>query len=187
MGSLSQPGFPFPPIVSSADSGMPDERIAKFLNQANKSLKDDNPMSLSNLLGLGDENPHERMSKIYQEELARIMQGQRNRLSDHHGKPDLPGLPPGLFPGLGAAAGLFPRGGHPDLQRAMDIYQQELSRLQQSALAAAIRAQNGKEDEIKEEQSRATPEKNMDQGENGRRSNATPSPKSSPSSPNIGM
>lgn len=185
MGSLSQPGFPFPPIVSSADSGMPDERIAKFLNQANKSLKDDNPMSLSNLLGLGDENPHERMSKIYQEELARIMQGQRNRLSDHHGKPDLPGLPPGLFPGLGAAAGLFPRGGHPDLQRAMDIYQQELSRLQQSALAAAIRAQNGKEDEIKEEQSRATPEKNMDQGENGRRSNATPSPKSSPSSPNI--
>lgn len=62
-------------------------------------------------------------------------------------KPEMPTL----FPGLGAPSNLFPRGGQADIQRAMDIYHQELSRLQQSALAAALKAQNGdgKDDEDK--------------------------------------
>jgi hypothetical protein len=53
-----------------------------------------------------------------------------------------PGLPPGL-PGLfpGIAGGLFQRAQQSDLQRAMDMYQQEFSRLHQNALAAAFRAQ----------------------------------------------
>ncbi len=145
------------------------------------------------------------MSRVYQEELARIMGQQQKGGVSPAAKlppplpppptsespsspkpivptsiPSVPGVPgapgglgdlaaglPGLFPGLGAAA-LFgraaannsPGGGAgaaagagapppppPELQRAMDIYQQELSRLQQSAIAAAIRAgQNGKEE-----------------------------------------
>ena len=119
-------------------------------------------------------NPQERMSKLYQEELARIMR--------HRGLPPLPlppglplppttapldsiksavttltnsNLPPGLPTGLnpflpGLASGLFGQkelGTSPnqpsDLQRAMDIYHQEFSRLQQRALADALRAQNG--------------------------------------------
>jgi hypothetical protein len=59
-----------------------------------------------------------------------------------------------MFPGLGAAAAaMFPQG-RPELQRAMDIYQQELSRLQQNAIVAAMGTQNGgrqvKEDSVKE-------------------------------------
>ena len=119
-------------------------------------------------------NPQERMSKLYQEELARIMR--------QRGLPPLPlppglplppssapldsiksadttstnsTLPPGLPPGLGPflpgfAGGLFGQKGlgtspnqQSDLQRAMDIYHQEFSRLQQRALAEALRAQNG--------------------------------------------
>ena len=59
--------------------------------------------------------------------------------------------PASLFPGLGSLFGR-PEGapvgpeGPPELQRAMDIYHQELNRLQQNALAAAFKsAQNGKE------------------------------------------
>ena len=121
-------------------------------------------------------NPQERMSKLYQEELARIMR--------HRGLPPLPlppglplpptstpldsiksgdtttttnstlppGLPAGLNPFLpGLAGGLFgqkglgtvPTSQPSELQRAMDIYHQEFSRLQQRALAEALRAQNG--------------------------------------------
>ena len=53
------------------------------------------------------ETPQERMSKLYQEELSRLMQSQqRARLQGGGGAdkppvaPELPGLP-GLFPGLG--------------------------------------------------------------------------------------
>ena len=51
------------------------------------------------------ETPQERMSKLYQEELSRLMQSQqRARLQGGGDKPpiapELPG-PPGLFPGLG--------------------------------------------------------------------------------------
>jgi len=113
------------------------------------------------------------MSKLYQEELARIMR--------HRGLPPLPlppglplppssapldsikigdtistnsNLPPGLPAGLnpflpGLAGGLFGQKGlgtsptqPSELQRAMDIYHQEFSRLQQRALADALR-QNG--------------------------------------------
>lgn len=75
----------------------------------------------------------------------------------------LPGMPPGFPPppgidlsaaGLpffpaGLAGSLFQRTGagsvpqQSELQRAMDIYHQEFSRLQQNALAAALKAQNG--------------------------------------------
>ena len=41
----------------------------------------------------------------------------------------------------GLAGGLFQRAQQSDLQRAMDVYQQEFNRLQQNALAAAFRAQ----------------------------------------------
>ncbi len=98
------------------------------------------------------------MSKIYQEELSRIMQQQQQRahlpatsppkLGDLS-SPANPGALPALFPGLG---GFFGGRGGPqgaELQRAMDLYHQELGRLQQSALAAALRAQqqNGKDEE----------------------------------------
>ena len=82
---------------------------------------------------------------MYQEELSRLIQSQqRARLpgsSDKGQLPDLPGLP-GLFPGL--TGGLFQRAQQSDLQRAMDVYQQELNRFQQNALAALRAQQNGK-------------------------------------------
>ena len=113
------------------------------------------PKSSGTPPSMGDDsmNPQERMSKVYQEELAKIMRSK-----------GLPGLPPGFppppgmdaaslsaglpfFPG-GLAGSLFQRSGsgagsQSDLQRAMDIYHQEFSRLQQNALAAALKAQNG--------------------------------------------
>ena len=54
----------------------------------------------------------------------------------------------------GLAGGLFQRAQQSDLQRAMDVYQQEFNRLQQNALAAAFRAQqNGssKDEDTKSE------------------------------------
>ena len=80
------------------------------------------------------------MSKLYQEELSRLMQSQQRARLQGGDKPppELPGLP-GLFPGL--AGGLFQRAQQSDLQRAMDVYQQEFNRLHQNALAAAFRAQ----------------------------------------------
>ena len=87
------------------------------------------------------------MSKLYQEELSRLMQSQQRARLQGGDKPppELPGLP-GLFPGL--AGGLFQRAQQSDLQRAMDVYQQEFNRLHQNALAAAFRAQqNGSKDE----------------------------------------
>ena len=45
------------------------------------------------------------------------------------------------FPGL--TGGLFQRAQQSDLQRAMDVYQQELNRFQQNALAALRAQQNG--------------------------------------------
>ena len=47
------------------------------------------------------------------------------------------------------AGGLFQRAQQSDLQRAMDVYQQEFNRLHQNALAAAFRAQQngGSKDE----------------------------------------
>ena len=125
------------------------------------------------LIPTEEANPQERMSKIYQEELARIMR-QRGLppLPLPPGLPSTPisaqldsvksvdtasttsSLPPGLPAGLpflpGLAGGLFGQKGlgtnpnqQSDLQRAMDIYHQEFSRLQQRALAEALRAQNG--------------------------------------------
>ena len=99
------------------------------------------------------ETPQERMSKLYQEELSRLMQSQKRALqgasAPPEGKNDLPAALPGLFPGL--AGGLFQRAQQSDLQRAMDVYQQEFSRIQQNAFAAAIRAQqNGNNKELDE-------------------------------------
>ena len=98
------------------------------------------------------ETPQERMSKLYQEELSRLRQSQKRALqgaSAPEGKNDLPAALPGLFPGL--AGGLFQRAQQSDLQRAMDVYQQEFSRIQQNAFAAAIRAQqNGNNKELDE-------------------------------------
>ena len=119
-------------------------------------------------------NPQERMSKLYQEELARIMRQRglpplplppglplppTSTPLDNDKSADAtstntnlpPGLPAGLNPFLpGLAGGLFGQKGlgtsptqQSDLQRAMDIYHQEFSRLQQRALAEALRAQNG--------------------------------------------
>ncbi len=93
--------------------------------------------------GEGGDSPQDRMAKLYQEELSKLMQSQqRARLQGSGDKPgsqpDLPGLP-GLFPGL--AGGLFQRAQQSDLQRAMDMYQQEFNRLHQNALAAAFKAQ----------------------------------------------
>ena len=95
------------------------------------------------------------MSKLYQEELQKLMQSQqRGKLAGAAGLgdqkpgqlPELPGLPglPGLFPGL--TGGLFQRAQQSDLQRAMDVYHQELQRLQQNALATLRAQQNGKDE-----------------------------------------
>ena len=116
------------------------------------------------------ETPQERMSKLYQEELSRLMQSQKraalqgagapvpgsdaNKMGN--GPPDLPPGLPGLFPGL--AGGLFQRAQQSDLQRAMDVYQQEFSRIQQNAFAAAIRAQHQNGKEVADQDSRAKTE-----------------------------
>ena len=91
---------------------------------------------------------------------------QRARLQGDKGQqPELPAGLPGLFPGL--AGGLFQRAQQSDLQRAMDVYQQEFNRLQQNALAAAFRAQqNGAGTKL-------------DQDE-GRHKTETPNPPESP-------
>ena len=49
---------------------------------------------------------------------------------------------------LYVAGGLFQRAQQSDLQRAMDVYQQEFNRLHQNALMSAFRSQqNGSKDE----------------------------------------
>ena len=114
------------------------------------------------------ESTQERMSKIYQEELQRLMQSQqRSKLLGNAGGagdqnkagqlPELPGLPglPGLFPGL--TGGLFQRAQQSDLQRAMDVYHQELQRLQQNALSALRAQQNGKDDNAENRPKTETP------------------------------
>ena len=68
--------------------------------------------------------------------------------------PELPGLP-GLFPGL--TGGLFQRAQQSDLQRAMDVYHQELQRLQQNALAALRAQQNGKDENAENRPKTETP------------------------------
>ena len=116
------------------------------------------------------------MSKLYQEELQRLMQSQQrgkmlgnaaaagaglgapggeNKAGPGGQLPELPGLP-GLFPGL--TGGLFQRAQQSDLQRAMDVYQQEFSRIQQNAFAAAIRAQHQNGKEVADQDSRAKTE-----------------------------
>ena len=134
------------------------------------------------------------MSKLYQEELAKIMQQNNNNNSNggannRPGSPKMPQPPPGLagLPGLGGEggglpppglppAGLFPgllQGRSPvEIQRAMDIYQQEFSRLQQNALAAALKAQNGKEEGREDEREKSPKIKNGEEAK---------SPASSPS------
>ena len=115
------------------------------------------------------ETPQERMSKLYQEELSRLMQSQKraalqgagapvpgsdaNKMGN--GPPDLPPGLPGLFPGL--AGGLFQRAQQSDLQRAMDVYHQELQRLQQNALSALRAQQNGKDDNAENRPKTETP------------------------------
>lgn len=160
--SLGPTGFPY------GQNGN-EERIAKLLSEANKAMvanvaaaasKDlpitcasQSPLSMgggvtTNASLTDGDSAQERMSKLYQEELSRLMQSQqRARLTggDNKGQlPELPGLP-GLFPGL--TGGLFQRAQQSDLQRAMDVYHQELSRLQQNALAALRAQQNGKDTE----------------------------------------
>jgi hypothetical protein len=147
---------------SLAEHSDKDERIAKILNEANRAMKDDIVTKSQGMpTFLPSDTPTDassQMSKLYQEELAKIMQQQQKAMSGGAG---------GLFPGLGS---LFGRGGGggvdnalpppppmplpgatSELQRAMDIYQQELGRLQQNALATAFRtAQNGKDQDKKD-------------------------------------
>ena len=133
-------GFPFGPGSQPPPLTAIEKPDLKSMMDSKSKLHDEasNP----------EETPQERMSKIYQEELARIMQGQK--------PPSTGGS--SLFPGLGSLFGRSPTSGGgqqgpppppaADLQRAMEIYQQELGRLQQNALAAAFRAQsNGSKDE----------------------------------------
>ena len=115
------------------------------------------------------------MSKLYQEELQRLMQSQQrgkmlgnaaaagaglgapggeNKAGPGGQLPELPGLP-GLFPGL--TGGLFQRAQQSDLQRAMDVYHQELQRLQQNALAALRAQQNGKDENAENRPKTETP------------------------------
>ncbi len=135
--------------------------------------------------------PGDQMSKIYQEELAKIMQQQQKNLGGG-------GPGSGLFPSLGGLFGRGPAeagsGGPPpplppanELQRAMDIYQQELSRLQQNALAAAFRsAQNGGKDvEAKEGGKTDGPDREQSH-ENGSENKPPPTSLSSQSSPSSG-
>merc|ERR550532_1093074 len=178
--SLGPTGFPY------GQNGN-EERIAKILSEANKAMaagvaaaaSKDSVVPITSAgqtlpSGNEGETPQERMSKLYQEELSRLMQSQKraalqgagapvgpgsdaNKMGN--GPPDLPPGLPGLFPGL--AGGLFQRAQQSDLQRAMDVYQQEFSRIQQNAFAAAIRAQHqngGKHQEAVDQESRAKTE-----------------------------
>ena len=164
---LPQPPPPPPPPQRSLPSprsapspalspGGGDEKniAAKDDIAAASEVKASLPLSFPGLGGL--DLPGEagaQMSKLYQDELAKIMQQQQKALAAS------PGAASGLFPGLGSlfgrpegppeGGGGAPPGAPPpgqELQRAMDIYHQELARLQQGALAAAFKsAQNGKE------------------------------------------
>ena len=218
------------PAGSPGENGNPDDRIAKILSDATKAMKENQeagmglpppPVSVAGLnlppgfpgaaLGIpglsGDESTQEKMSKIYHEELNRIMQQQQQQQqqpqmrgnpfkggsigSSSHPMGDL-----GLFPGLlqrGAGNAATP-GSPNEFARAMDIYQQELSRIQQNALVVAFRAQSkdgeGSEtgDDLKRKSE--TPENKssssgiVEGGEN--KAPTTPSSQSSPSSSQLG-
>ena len=155
--SLPSPGAAPAPAVSPGD----EKSIAAKDDAAGSEVKASLPLPFPGLGGL--DLPGEagaQMSKLYQDELAKIMQQQQKALAA--ASPGGAG-PAALFPGLGSLFGrpdLGPEGGAPpagapgppgsELQRAMDIYHQELNRLQQNALAAAFKsAQNGKDQEDK--------------------------------------
>ena len=164
-GAPTPLGYPFGPADGAPPTGVPvsnaDDRIARILNDANKAMKADDAggaaaaaagRQLASPFGAsGAETAQERMSKLYQEELTRLMSKNAAGSTPPSSKAAAAAdLTPGIFSGLGAP-GFFPRGaaaGLPpaDLQRAMDIYQQEFSRLQQNALAQALKAQNGDND-----------------------------------------
>ena len=154
-----QRGLPSPVAAPTVSPGADDKGIAAKEEPAAAEVKAALPLPFPGLGGL--DLPGEagaQMSKLYQDELAKIMQQQQKALAA--AAPAAATAPPaGLFPGLGPLGSLFgrpdanPEGpgappGGPELQRAMDIYHQELNRLQQGALAAAFKsAQNGKDQE----------------------------------------
>ena len=86
------------------------------------------------------ENPQDAMSRVYREEFARIM-GANNKgfldASPHSQllKPSFLGNP--LFPNMEG----FPRPPG-DFHQALSMYQEELNRLQQNAIASAIKEQS---------------------------------------------
>ena len=110
------------------------------------------------------DSPGDLMSRAYREEFARLMGQQQvggGGVGVHPGGPGLlkgPGLPPGFLPNpLFSNPDLFPRPPGPaDLQQALSLYQEELSRLQQTALASAIKEQS-EQREGERQDSRATP------------------------------
>merc|ERR550532_363634 len=110
--SLGPTGFPY------GQNGN-EERIAKILSEANKAMaagvaaaaSKDSVVPITSAgqtlpSGNEGETPQERMSKLYQEELSRLMQSQKRAALQGAGAPvgppvapEIPGLP-GLFPGL---------------------------------------------------------------------------------------
>jgi len=143
-GELVRPMSNSPLVMKSPHNATPGQEkslhtntdAAKLMSDAVRSQNPDITKEQNQL----PENPQDSMSRVYREEFARIM-GANNKgfldASPHSQllKPSFLGNP--LFPNMEG----FPRPPG-DFHQALSMYQEELNRLQQNAIASAIKEQS---------------------------------------------
>jgi len=143
-GELVRPVSSSPMVMKSPHSAPTGQEkslntstdAAKLMSDAVRSHNPDITKAENQL----SENPQDAMSRVYREEFARIM-GANNKgfldASPHSQllKPSFLGNP--LFPNMEG----FPRPPG-DFHQALSMYQEELNRLQQNAIASAIKEQS---------------------------------------------
>lgn len=143
-GELVRPMSSSPMVMKSPHNALPGQEkslntstdTAKLMSDAVRSQNPDITKEQNQL----SENPQDAMSRVYREEFARIM-GANNKgfldASPHSQllKPSFLGNP--LFPNMEG----FPRPPG-DFHQALSMYQEELNRLQQNAIASAIKEQS---------------------------------------------